>query len=163
LCAALGHTAGAGIVVYGHSHVLMVYRHEEVLLINPGAIAPPAPISRQVIRTVALLYFDRGGIPLVTHMDVDNPSQPFDARWWLLLARGERAGRRGRREVVVTEVGGWSIWYWRCKRRAHPAPCVVGGQERSARDASNQKARHHLGWQLLYPSWRDGFVRQVQE
>jgi uncharacterized protein len=82
LCAALGHTAGAGIVVYGHTHVPMAYRHEGVLHINPGAIAPPAPISRQVIRTVALLYFDRGGIPLVTHVDVDNPSQPFAPDWW---------------------------------------------------------------------------------
>jgi hypothetical protein len=44
-----------------------------------------------------------------------------------------------------------------------PVPRVAAGQERGARDASNQKVRHHLGWQLLYPSWRDGFVRQVQE
>jgi predicted phosphodiesterase len=76
LCAALGHTAGAGIVVYGHTHVLMVYRHEEVLLINPGAIAPPAPISRQVIRTVALLYFNRGGFrSLHTWMSIIPPSR----------------------------------------------------------------------------------------
>jgi uncharacterized protein len=82
VCAALAHTAGAQIVVYGHTHVPMVYRHEGVLLINPGAIAPPAPVSRQLIRTVALLYLDRGGAPFVTHVDVDHPTQPFAPDWW---------------------------------------------------------------------------------
>jgi len=32
-----------------------------------------------------------------------------------------------------------------------PAPRVIAGQERGARYASNQKARHHLRWQLLTP------------
>lgn len=82
LCAALGHTAGAGIVVYGHTHVPMVYWHDGVLLINPGAIAPPASVSRQVIRSVALLYLDRRGSPFVAHVDVDNPTQPFEPDWW---------------------------------------------------------------------------------
>jgi hypothetical protein len=52
-----------------------------VLLINPGAIAPPAPVSRQLIR-IALLYLDRGGAPFVTHVDVDHPTQPFEPNWW---------------------------------------------------------------------------------
>jgi hypothetical protein len=26
------------------------------------------------------------------------------------------------------------------------------------RGASNAKAKRELGWQLLYPSWREGFV-----
>jgi putative phosphoesterase len=82
VCAALGHTAGAQIVVHGHTHVPMVYRHEGVLLINLGALAPPAPVSRQLIRTVALLYLDRAGSPFVTHVDVDHPAQPFAPAWW---------------------------------------------------------------------------------
>jgi 2-alkyl-3-oxoalkanoate reductase len=28
-----------------------------------------------------------------------------------------------------------------------------------SRGSSNQKAKHDLGWRLLYPSWRDGFAR----
>jgi nucleoside-diphosphate-sugar epimerase len=28
-----------------------------------------------------------------------------------------------------------------------------------ARGASNEKAKHELGWQLRYPSWRQGFAQ----
>lgn len=80
--AAFGHAAGAASVIYGHTHVPIVYRHEGVLLINPGAIAPPSPVSRQTIRTVALLYLDCDGAPFVTHVDVDHPDQPFEPAWW---------------------------------------------------------------------------------
>jgi putative phosphoesterase len=82
VCAAFGHATGAGIVVHGHTHVPIVYRHEGVLLINPGAIAPPSPVSRQIIRTVALLYLDCDGIPFVVHVDVDHSDQPFKPAWW---------------------------------------------------------------------------------
>jgi nucleoside-diphosphate-sugar epimerase len=40
-----------------------------------------------------------------------------------------------------------------------PRPRRTTGQERGARGATNGKARHHLHWYPLYPSWRDGFVR----
>ena len=32
-----------------------------------------------------------------------------------------------------------------------------------ARGASNAKAKRELGWQLLYPSWREGFVNGLRE
>jgi 2-alkyl-3-oxoalkanoate reductase len=31
-----------------------------------------------------------------------------------------------------------------------------------ARGASNAKAKHELGWRLIYPSWREGFVEGLQ-
>jgi len=31
------------------------------------------------------------------------------------------------------------------------------------RGASNAKAKRELGWQLLYPSWRKGFVNGLAE
>jgi hypothetical protein len=31
------------------------------------------------------------------------------------------------------------------------------------RGASNAKAKRELGWQLLYPSWREGFVNGLGE
>jgi nucleoside-diphosphate-sugar epimerase len=31
------------------------------------------------------------------------------------------------------------------------------------RGASNAKAKQELGWQLLYPSWREGFVNGLRE
>jgi nucleoside-diphosphate-sugar epimerase len=32
-----------------------------------------------------------------------------------------------------------------------------------ARGASNAKAKHELGWRLIYPSWREGFVEGLQQ
>ncbi len=80
--AALGHRAGAGIVVFGHSHIPMVARYEGVLLINPGAIAPPSPVERQRIRTVALLFIRDDGAPFAVHVDLARPTHPFEPAWW---------------------------------------------------------------------------------
>ena len=82
LCAEFGHAADAGIVIYGHTHVPMVWRHEGVLLINPGAIAAPNPVSRQRLRTVALLSLSGQGAALVRHVDVDDPARTFAPDWW---------------------------------------------------------------------------------
>jgi nucleoside-diphosphate-sugar epimerase len=38
-----------------------------------------------------------------------------------------------------------------------PPPPIGEGAERGERGASNAKARQVLGWQPLYPSWREGF------
>jgi nucleoside-diphosphate-sugar epimerase len=38
-----------------------------------------------------------------------------------------------------------------------PPPPIKSGSERGERGASNHKARHSLGWQPLYPTWREGF------
>jgi nucleoside-diphosphate-sugar epimerase len=38
-----------------------------------------------------------------------------------------------------------------------PPPPVKAGSERGERGASNAKARRELGWQPLYPPWREGF------
>lgn len=38
-----------------------------------------------------------------------------------------------------------------------PPPLVRHTRERWERGVSNAKARHQLGWQPLYPSWREGF------
>jgi hypothetical protein len=32
-----------------------------------------------------------------------------------------------------------------------------------ARGASNAKAKRELGWKLLYPTWREGFVRGLTD
>lgn len=44
-----------------------------------------------------------------------------------------------------------------------PAPVVSSERPPFARGASNTKARQLLGWQLLYPSWREGFVQAARE
>ncbi|MGN6697823.1 MAG: NAD-dependent epimerase/dehydratase family protein [Thermomicrobiales bacterium] len=43
-----------------------------------------------------------------------------------------------------------------------PAPPTATGQDRAARGASNAKARHELGWQPRYPTWRIGFGESVR-
>jgi putative phosphoesterase len=77
---AFGRRAGASIVVFGHTHVPMAYQYSDVLLINPGAIAPPNYITRQRLRSVALLFIHDTGVPAVMHVDLAAPGRPFTAR-----------------------------------------------------------------------------------
>lgn len=42
-----------------------------------------------------------------------------------------------------------------------PPPPADSEVSRGARGASNAKVRHQLGWQPIYPSWRDGFRRSL--
>lgn len=75
--AAFGQRAGASIVVFGHTHVPLVINWNGVLLINPGAIAPPNYSTRQTLQSVARLMIDDDGVPSVTHVDLATPDQPF--------------------------------------------------------------------------------------
>lgn len=43
-----------------------------------------------------------------------------------------------------------------------PPPPVRHTREHWERGASNAEARHQLGWQPLYPSWRQGFPAEVE-
>jgi putative phosphoesterase len=65
---------GANIMIYGHTHVPMVKLHDGVLLINPGALASGNYLSKQVLRSVAIL--DAGDEARVTHIDLAD-GKPF--------------------------------------------------------------------------------------
>lgn len=67
----------ADILIYGHTHIPMAYQHQDVWLINPGAIASGAMFVRQKIQTVAILTLAPGQAPQVQHFDVNQPDQPF--------------------------------------------------------------------------------------
>ena len=73
--------AGATIAIFGHWHIPLVYEYEHkegnVLLINPGAIAPGNAICRQTVQSVARLDLRPGGAPCVTHINLAAPEQPF--------------------------------------------------------------------------------------
>ena len=73
----MGTRAGASIVVFGHTHVPMAVRHGGVLLVNPGAIAPPNDVARQLVQSVALLYLGRAGEAAAVHIDLSRPDRPF--------------------------------------------------------------------------------------
>lgn len=75
--AAMGRRAGANIVVFGHTHVPMMYQHADVLLVNPGAIASGNWISRQVRQSVALLLMREDEPPFVVHIDLQAPDLPW--------------------------------------------------------------------------------------
>jgi putative phosphoesterase len=75
--AAFGRRADAAIVVFGHTHIPMTRQIDSVLLVNPGAIASGSLTWRQKRRTVALLFLRAEHPPLVVHIDLDHPDQPF--------------------------------------------------------------------------------------
>ncbi len=54
----------------------MAFDWHGVLLINPGAIAPPNYSTRQTLQSVARLTIN-DGVPSVTHIDLAAPDQPF--------------------------------------------------------------------------------------
>jgi putative phosphoesterase len=76
--AAFGRRAGASIVVFGHTHVPMARRHDGILLVNPGAIASPNYVTRQALRSVALLFIRDDGAPFVAHVDLATPDRVFE-------------------------------------------------------------------------------------
>jgi putative phosphoesterase len=76
--AAFAHHAAASIVVFGHTHVPMARQFEGVLLVNPGAIAPPNYVTRQRIQTVALLFIYDDGLTIACHVDLAAPDRVFE-------------------------------------------------------------------------------------
>lgn len=75
-----GRRAGAAVVVFGHTHIPLAVHQEGVLLVNPGALAPPNARSRQLRQTVALLWVLRDAPPAVVHVDLAVPRALYDAR-----------------------------------------------------------------------------------
>lgn len=75
--AELGHRAGASVVVFGHIHVPLVAHYQDVLLINPGAIAAASGATRQRRRTVALLYVRDDGALAPVHIDLADPERAY--------------------------------------------------------------------------------------
>jgi putative phosphoesterase len=72
-----GRRAGAGVVIFGHNHVPMIYQADDILLVNPGAIASGNYFLRQIRQTVALLFIQDDGTPFIRHVDVAAPDQIF--------------------------------------------------------------------------------------
>lgn len=64
---------GARVVVFGHWHIPFVYQTDNVMVINPGALAPGNPYTRQLRQTVALLFLRDDGVPFVSHVDLAAP------------------------------------------------------------------------------------------
>lgn len=76
-CAAFGQRVGAKVVVFGHFHIPLSYLYDEVLLVNPGAIASANSRTRQRRQTVALLFICDDSTVHVSHIDLAVPTSPF--------------------------------------------------------------------------------------
>jgi putative phosphoesterase len=75
--AAMAQSAGAEIVVFGHTHIPMVVEYDGVLCINPGAFGPPNLTTRQRIQSVAILTLADDAPPAVRHINLAAPHEPF--------------------------------------------------------------------------------------
>jgi uncharacterized protein len=102
--ASFGHSAGARIVVYGHTHIPTDVERDGVRLINPGALASGNHATRQLLKTVALLYLRDDGEPFTVHVDLAQPDRRcvFEIDW----AAGFRAAfeDRTQRSILAPDV-----------------------------------------------------------
>jgi putative phosphoesterase len=74
---AMARSAGATVIVFGHTHIPMAVEYDGVLCINPGAFGPPNLTTRQRIQSVAILHMQRNTPPSVRHIDLAKPDVPF--------------------------------------------------------------------------------------
>ena len=56
-----GCKVNAKIVVYGHTHVPMIYRQGDMLLINPGALSSGSYFTRQLVTSIGWLQIFSNG------------------------------------------------------------------------------------------------------
>jgi putative phosphoesterase len=122
----LGAGARANVIVYGHSHIPMALRRDGVLLINPGAIASGNAVTRQLIRSVALLYILDGAPPVVSHIDLAAvgkrfvPEIDWEAGFKAALRQYSASILTGDLQVVWPEIDRlWHEWFDSAHTRPH--------------------------------------------
>ena len=119
-------------------------------LVEPGAQAP-VPDRRRWRRVFSWIHLDDAAAATALALEHDGPGiynivddEPAPVREWLPVlaeALGAKPPRRFPR--------------WLARLVAGDAVVMMGTE---ARGASNAKAKRELGWELRYPSWRQGFV-----
>jgi putative phosphoesterase len=142
--AAMARRAGAGIIVFGHTHIPMAVEYDGVLCINPGAFGPPNLTTRQRIQSVAILTLADDAPPSVRHINLAAPDEPFVPEFD--LAAGFRAALdRFAAPLVTTDLA--ALMPRLAEIAQHLAPeatrtlynrlayrCVAGEQEIITRD-----------------------------
>ena len=73
--------AGATIAVFGHIHVPLVWHHDGILVINPGALGSGNFQMRMLMQTAAVLELGDGQ-PTVTHFDLADGSVHIPNNEW---------------------------------------------------------------------------------
>jgi 2-alkyl-3-oxoalkanoate reductase len=103
-----------------------------------GGVSSFVHLDDAAVATV--LALERGETGIYNIVDDD----PAPVREWLPVL-SEALGAKPPRRVPV----------WAARVVAGDAAVMLGTE---ARGASNAKARRELGWELRYPSWREGFM-----
>jgi 2-alkyl-3-oxoalkanoate reductase len=122
---------------------------------NDGLIEPVRrrlfPIVGSGEGMTSFIHLDDAAAATVLALEYDAPGafnvvddDPAPAREWLPVL-AQTLGAKPPRHVPR----------WLAKLFAGEAAVVLGTE---VRGASNAKAKRELGWQLRYPSWRDGFA-----
>lgn len=70
-------SAGARTVIFGHWHIPLVFESDDILIINPGALASGNEFSRMLRNTVALLFIEKNGTRHHVHIDLAAPETPY--------------------------------------------------------------------------------------
>jgi len=135
--AGLGQRAGAGVVVFGHTHIPMALTHRAVLLVNPGALASGSWTRRQRLQTVALLFLLDRADPVVVHVDLAVPERAF--RPQVAWEAGYRAAHMAVTDPILSPA--LAIRWERVAARVRTLP--------------PHQARSLL-LRVAYPCWNDG-------
>jgi hypothetical protein len=69
--------AEATLCVFGHWHMPLVLQQDDVMVINPGAIASGNPFTRQLVQTAALLEVAENGRLTLTHFNLAKSERPY--------------------------------------------------------------------------------------
>lgn len=133
-----GQRVGADVVVFGHAHVPMTYQYEDILLVNPGALASGSLFTRQKHQTVALLSIHDGGTLSVAHIDLAVPDQVhvpnIDWKAQFEVALGEFQSPIVEQDLCkdIDELGKHTYSDWETLKNAILAlchPCWAGEKE----------------------------------
>lgn len=65
------HKHRTSVIIYGHTHIPLAQRHDNIWVVNPGGIAAPNFWMRQVVQTVAIMKLSPHAQPTVEHIDLN--------------------------------------------------------------------------------------------
>jgi nucleoside-diphosphate-sugar epimerase len=115
---------------------------------GPGtsiSLAPDAVMAAPIRKRRFPIVGDGGGVFSYVHIDDIVDDDPAPAREWLPALASALGAKPPRR-----------VPRWLARLAAGEAATLMMTE---VRGASNEKAKRELGWQLRYPSWRQGFAQ----
>lgn len=104
-----GKAHGASIVITGHTHIPMQVVHDDILLINPGAIASGGGWTKQTLQTVAILTLEADTTPSVRFIDINTQADYVPEIDW--LAGFIIAARKTFVPIVSDELAEVRLWF----------------------------------------------------